>query len=173
MPVKSLGNAFDETREIPIEEDDSTVINPSPNFVSWDQYIAYSPSFMVPAFFFVAWDQRMSFGRDPMRIAERRVEGVQLTLNQLLQIGIFRFDPSAKFDKTTFGLSESGSAFPLLSQGDHPVLGTPCWYFHPCESSVAVDELVNEVIAPNASEEDRLRCWMEMWFLVLGSVVNL
>lgn len=115
----------------------------------------------------------MSFDRDPTRIAELGVEGVQLTLDQLLQVGIFRFDPSAKFDKTTFGLSEPGSAFPLLSQGDHPVLGTLCWYFHPCESSAAVDELVNEVITSHPSEEHKLRCWMKMWVLVLGSVVNL
>jgi ubiquitin-like-conjugating enzyme ATG10 len=98
---------------------------------------------------------------------------VQLTLDQLLKTGVFHFDPSAKFDKTTFGLSEPGSAFPLLSQGDHPVLGTRCWYFHPCESSAAVDELVNEAISPGASEDDRLICWMKMWFLVLGSVITL
>ncbi|KAF8231848.1 hypothetical protein L208DRAFT_1398182, partial [Tricholoma matsutake] len=24
---------------------------------------------------------------------------------------------------------------PLLSQGDHPTLGTPCWYLHPCQSA--------------------------------------
>jgi len=106
-------------------------------------------------------------------IAEFDIEGVQLTLDQLLRTGVFRFDPSAKFDQTTFGLSEPGSAFPLLSQGDHPVLGTRCWYFHPCESSAAVSELVNEVISSDASEDDRLRCWIKMWFLVLGSVVNL
>ena len=98
---------------------------------------------------------------------------MQLTLDQLLQTGIFRFDPSAKFDKTTFGISEPGSAFPLLSQGDHPVLGTRCWHFHPCESSAAVNELLNEATSSDASEDDRLRCWMKMWFLVLGSVVNL
>ena len=174
MPVKSPGNVFDEIREVPVEEGDSTVVNSSPNFISWDQYIVYSPSFMVPAFYFMVWDQRTSLGQDNFAtITEPGVEGVQLTLDQLLKIGIFRFDPSAKFDKTTFGLSEPGSHFPLLSQGDHPVLGTLCWYFHPCESSVAVDELVNEVTAPDASEEDRLRCWMNMWFVVLGSVVNL
>jgi len=106
-------------------------------------------------------------------IAEFDAEGVHFTLDQLLRTGIFRFNPSTNFEKTTFGLSEPGSAFPLLSQGDHPVLGTRCWYFHPCESSAAVDELVNEVINPDASEDDRLRCWMKMWFLVLGSVVNL
>ena len=98
---------------------------------------------------------------------------MQLTLDQLLKTGVLRFDPSAKVEKTTFGLSEPGSAFPLLSQGDHPVLGTRCWYFHPCESSAAVDELVNEAISSGASEDDRLRCWMKMWFLVLGSVVTL
>lgn len=173
MPAKPAGNVFDETRETPVDEDDSATVNPSPGFISWDQYIVYSPSFMVPAFYFIVWDQRMSFGRGPATITELGVEGVRLTLDQLLKTGIFRFDPSAKFDKTTFGLSEPGSAFPLLSQGDHPVLGSLCWYFHPCESSVAVDELVNEVIAPGAPEEDRLRCWMKMWLLVLGSVVNI
>ena len=115
----------------------------------------------------------MSHGCDSATVAEFDVEGVQFTLDQLLQAGIFRFDPSMKFDKTTFGLSEPGSAFPLLSQGDHPVLGTRCWYFHPCESSAAVNELVNEVVDPDVSEDDRLRCWMKMWFLVLGSVVDL
>ena len=173
MPVKSTGDVFDETGEVPTEEDDSTMITPSPGFVSWDQFIVYSPSFMVPAFYFIVWDQRMSLGCGPATIAELDAEGVPLTLDQLLQIGIFRFDSSTDFDKTTFGLSEPGSAFPLLSQGDHPVLGTRCWYFHPCESSAAVSELVDEVISPGASEEDRLRCWMKMWFLVLGSVVNL
>jgi ubiquitin-like-conjugating enzyme ATG10 len=173
MLVKLPGNAFDEIKEIPVEGDDSTAVAPPPNFISWDQYIVYSPSFMVPAFYFLVWDQRTSPGHDPTTITEFGVEGVQLTLDQLLKVGIFRFDPSAKFDKTTFGLSEPGSSFPLLSQGDHPVLGTLCWYFHPCESSVAVDELVNEVITPDCSEEDRLRSWMNMWFLVLGSVVNL
>ena len=145
----------------------------APSFASCDQYIVYSPSFMVPAFYFNVWDQRMSFGCGSASVAETDVEGVQLTLDQLLQTGVFRFDPSTKLDKTTFGLSEPGSAFPLLSQGDHPVLGTRCWYFHPCESSTAVSELVNEVVNPDAPEDDRLGCWMRMWFLVLESVVNL
>lgn len=169
----SIGNAIDDIRETPVEEDDTAVVVSSPNFISCDQYITYSPSFMVPAFYFNVWDQRMSHDYDSATVAEFDVEGVQLTLDQLLQTGIFRFDKSMKFDKTTFGLSDPGSAFPLLSQGDHPVLGTRCWYFHPCESNGAVNELVNEVISPDASEDDRLRCWMKMWFLVLGSVVNL
>ena len=172
--MKPSGCATDDTEEIPVEEGDSAAVTSTPSFITCDQYIVYSPSFMVPAFYFNMWDQRMSLGCDFATMAEFDTEGVQLTLDQLLQAGgIFRFDPSTKFDKTAFGLSEPDSAFPLLSQGDHPVLGTRCWYFHPCESSAAVNELVNEVISPNASEGDRLRCWMKMWFLVLGSVVNL
>ena len=167
------GNTIHDAGEIPVEEDDSAAAIPTPNFLSCGQYIVYSPSFMVPAFYFNVWDQRMSHGRDFATITEFDIEGVQLTLDQLLQTGLFRFDPSAEFDKTTFGLSQPGSAFPLLSQGDHPVLGTRCWYFHPCESSAAVNELINEIISPEASDDDRLRCWMKMWFLVLGSVVNL
>jgi len=171
--VEPKGNTNHDAGEIPVEEDDSAVVVSTPNFISCDQYIVYSPSFMVPAFYFIVWDQRMSRDCDLATIAEFDAEGVQLTLDQLLQTGLFRFDPTTEFDKTTFGLSQPGSAFPLLSQGDHPVLGTRCWYFHPCESSAAVNELVNEVISTDASEDDRLRCWMKMWFLVLGSVVNL
>lgn len=173
ISVKPSGNTTDDTGEISVEEDDSTAVNSTPNFLSCDQYVVYSPSFMVPAFYFNVWDQRMSHDCNSVTVAEFDVEGVQFTLDQLLQTGILRFDLSMKFDKTSFGLSEPDSAFPLLSQGDHPVLGTRCWYFHPCESSAAVNELVNEVVDPDASEDDRLRCWMKMWFLVLGSVVNL
>jgi ubiquitin-like-conjugating enzyme ATG10 len=173
IPARSQGNISDETCAIAAEEDNSTLVNSPPSFISWNQYIVYSPSFMVPAFYFIVWDQRRFSGCGSVIIAKLNVEGVQLTLNQLLQTGIFRFDSFTQFDKTTFGLSEPGSAFPLLSQGDHPVLGTPCWYFHPCESSGAVNELVSEVIASDASEDERLGCWMKMWFLVLGSAVNL
>ena len=173
IPVKPSGNGIEGVGEIPVEEDDSAVATSTPKFISCIQYIAYSPSFMVPAFYFNVWDQRMSHRCYSATVAEFGIEGVQLTLDQLPQTGILRFDRSANFDETTFGLSEPGSAFPLLSQGDHPVVGTRCWYFHPCESSAAVNELLNEAISSDASEDDRLRCWMKMWFLVLGSVVNL
>lgn len=158
---------------MPVEEEDSAMATSAPKFISCDQYIVYSSSFVVPAFYFNVWDQRMCNHCDSATSAEFDVEGVQLTLDQLLQTGLFRFDQPTKFDKTTFGLSEPGSVFPLLSQGDHPVLGNRCWYFHPCESSTAVNELLNEAVSSDASEDDRLRCWMKMWFLVLGSVVNL
>lgn len=66
------------------------------------------------------------------------------------------------------------SVFPLLSQGDHPVLQTMCWYLHPCETQQAIEELLAARKAELAdggtmgSEE-----WLEVWMLVLGSVLNL
>ena len=45
--------------EVAVEEDDSVAINSPANLISWGQYVVYSPSFMVPGFYFIAWDQRM------------------------------------------------------------------------------------------------------------------
>jgi ubiquitin-like-conjugating enzyme ATG10 len=69
--------------------------------------------------------------------------------------------------------------FPLLTQGDHPVLGTPCWYLHPCETSTAISEILAETIGDtwdDSSEENHSQClvkWLEAWFLVVSSVLDL
>lgn len=56
----------------------------------------------------------------------------------------------------------------MLSQGDHPTLGTPCWYLHPCHTAEAVEEIMKEVNC----EGDRLLRWMEAWFTMLGNVID-
>jgi ubiquitin-like-conjugating enzyme ATG10 len=70
---------------------------------------------------------------------------------------------------TTFAVSHPAMNFPLLSQGEHPTLGTPSWYFHPCETANAVQEILR------ASEErvERPLTWMEAWFSVLSTVVDM
>jgi len=70
---------------------------------------------------------------------------------------------------TTFAVSHPGMNFPLLSQGEHPTIGTPCWYFHPCETANAVQEIFQ------ASEErnGRALTWIEAWFSVLSTVVDM
>lgn len=57
------------------------------------------------------------------------------------------------------------SMFPLLSQGEHPTLGMPCWYLHPCETAVAVEEIVAEM-GGGANV-------IEGWLLIVGNVVEL
>ena len=74
---------------------------------------------------------------------------------------------------SSYALSIPTSTFPLLSHGDHPTLGFPCWYFHPCETTAAVDELVREIARDDWNEEVKTVQWLEMWFLVVCSVLNL
>ena len=70
---------------------------------------------------------------------------------------------------TTFALDTPDSAFAMLSQGDHPTLGTPCWYLHPCHTAEVVEEIMREV-EHGASERD-VR-WLEAWFMALGNLVD-
>jgi len=67
---------------------------------------------------------------------------------------------------------ESAAVFPLLSQGDHPTLQVPCWYLHPCETGVAVGELL--AARKQDSAERRTPCeYLETWIAMLGTAVNL
>lgn len=101
-------------------------------------------------------------------ISDFYIDGTPLALSDIVESSIFKYTiPNAEL--TTFALSLS---FPLLSQGDHPTLGTPCWYFHPCESANAVEELMQEVDTMGSTEEQRLLRWLEMWFMVVGTIVN-
>ena len=73
-------------------------------------------------------------------------------------------------EATAFSIGNPGSNFPLLSFGDHPSLGSQCWYLHPCESGPAVEEML---AAWCPHDLDRHVRWLEAWFLVLSSVVDL
>jgi len=74
---------------------------------------------------------------------------------------------------SSYALYIPTSTFPFLSHGDHPTLGFPCWYLHPCETTTAVDELVREIAQDDWTEEVKTVYWLEMWFLVVCSVLNL
>lgn len=76
-------------------------------------------------------------------------------------------------ETTSFAVNLPTSSFPLLSQGDHPTLGSPCWYFHPCETSVSVGEVMKEVARDEWTEDEYLVRWIETWFMVLGTVVDM
>ncbi|CCA67211.1 hypothetical protein PIIN_01044 [Serendipita indica DSM 11827] len=126
------------------------------------QYVVYSPSFQVPAFYFVVSDG----------------DGRVLSIEETVKTTIFRpgVVPEAAVHTTHIDRpgeqAEDASVFPLLSQGDHPVLQTPCLYVHPCETQTAVKELVH---ARQSETGDTMghEQWLEMWFLVLGGVLDL
>lgn len=70
---------------------------------------------------------------------------------------------------TTFAVGTTDSAFAMLSQGDHPTLGIPCWYLHPCHTAEVVEEIMREV---DHMESDRSLRWLEAWFMVLCNLVD-
>lgn len=81
---------------------------------------------------------------------------------------MFRPQALPSTDGNTFALTLPDSALALLSQGDHPTLGTPSWYFHPCQTS----EMVGEIIAEREDEGDDVLQWIETWFMVMGNIVD-
>lgn len=110
------------------------------------------------------------------------VDGSPLSLGRLVQTNLFKLDALAGASvhethieprgSTLPQNQDRGAVFPLLSQGDHPTLQTPCWYFHPCETGVAVGELL-AVGTQHAAEPRTLCHWLEAWMAMLGTVVNL
>ncbi|KAJ3922813.1 hypothetical protein F5877DRAFT_32924 [Lentinula edodes] len=121
------------------------------------QYVVYSATFQVPCFYFAMYHSN----------------GVPLSINELISSTLFRPGIFQDADITTFALTRRDTPFPLISQGDHPTTGRPCWFLHPCETTVAVEELLKEV-ENNIDEEDmRLLMWLKLWFTVLGGVVDL
>lgn len=101
------------------------------------------------------------------------VDGSPLGLADIVNTSLFRPSVFDTAERTTFALSIPDQSFPLLSQGDHPTLGTPSWYFHPCESAHAVDELMTELGEAEWTTEERIIRWIELWFMVVGTAVDL
>lgn len=162
--------AEDDDVDVSDAGDDATAATPAET-LTCKQYIVYSATFQVPAFYFTLHDASGSVclcASCPRRLA--CPGGSPLSLDDLVRTTLFRRFAFEGTENTSFGVSQPGSAFPLLSQGDHPTLGTPCWYFHPCESAAAVTELMAEL---DEIGKHQLLRWLETWFMVLGTVVNM
>ncbi len=98
-------------------------------------------------------------------------DGAPLPLAEITKLPIFRAESLPTQETSPFSLNLPDSAFALLSQGDHPTLGTPCWYLHPCHTSEVVGEIMTEVDSPEWQEEERSVRWLEAWFMVLGNAI--
>ncbi len=80
---------------------------------------------------------------------------------------------------TPYALTQPDASFPLLSQGDHPTLGTPSWFIHPCGTACAIGELIGERKKAEEMPEgmpevsDDWLDWLETWFMMIGGIVDL
>ncbi|KAL6299106.1 hypothetical protein BKA93DRAFT_808335 [Sparassis latifolia] len=128
----------------------------STGVLSTRQYVVHSPTFQVPAFYFTIHDSA----------------GSPLTLADIVTTPLFRRHALPETVSNSFAVSAPESLFPMLSQGDHPTLGTPAWYFHPCYTLESVAEVMMEVQQDEWTTEQRLLRWLETWFMVLGNIVD-
>jgi len=66
--------------------------------------------------------------------------------------------------------------FPFLSHGEHPTLGTPAWFLHPCETESIMKDVLGSAEQQGEGDDEnegwRGR-WLESWLMVVGSVVDL
>ncbi|KAI0049611.1 hypothetical protein FA95DRAFT_1537896 [Auriscalpium vulgare] len=123
------------------------------------QTVVFSPTYQVPAFYFQIHDSK----------------GSPLALREVPKTSLLFGHAIPPCDTTSFGMTPQESTFPVLSQGEHPTLGTPSWYMHPCGMPSAMGGLAAEMTAEDAggSEEDATLRWLEAWFMVLGNLVDL
>lgn len=101
--------------------------------------------------------------------------GAPLSLTSLLASSVFHSrsaTPSYPFTTLSPDSADDDEPHPnpFLSQADHPTLGTPAWFLHPCETEAIVREVLEGTEKPGERWES---AWMETWFMVVGSVVDL
>lgn len=95
-----------------------------------------------------------------------------MTLEEMLEIPLFKPSAFECTETTPYSISLPSAPFPLLSQGDHPTTGLPCWYFHPCNTSSAVEELMTEVEKDICTGGNELIRWLEVWSMIVGTMVD-
>jgi Autophagocytosis associated protein, active-site domain len=111
------------------------------------------------------------------KITLKRVnaDGSPLVLEEIMNTNLWRHCALPETQVTSFALVQPDALFPLLSQGDHPTLGTPSWFIHPCGTANTMGELIGAKNAEGIPEvvSDESLDWLEMWFMVLGNIVEL
>ncbi|KAI0334793.1 hypothetical protein GY45DRAFT_1294449 [Cubamyces sp. BRFM 1775] len=152
-PSGGEANGSEEPEDLIAVDDEATAPLP-PAQLTCRQYVVYSPTFEVPTFYFTLHDP----------------SGSPLPLDAIVESALFRRHALPSPDGNAFALTLPDSSLALLSQGDHPTLGTPSWYFHPCHTSEVVSEILAE--SDDAGITDELLRWMEVWFMVLSNIVD-
>ncbi|EJD01335.1 uncharacterized protein FOMMEDRAFT_169476 [Fomitiporia mediterranea MF3/22] len=151
----NVTNDAEDDFDVVAERDGDTAtasIPPEDSLLEVWQYTVYSATFQVPALYF----------------SMHTTSGSPLSLDGILASSLFRRNVFPNAQKTGFALQTPSNTFPLLSQGEHPTLGTPCWFFHPCETPSALAELVQ---ADGNADVSSARI-LELWLLLVGNVIN-
>ena len=113
---------------------------------------------------------------DKVMLKRGNADGSPLTLEEIMNTSILRCHALPEIQVTPYALIQPDAPFPLLTQGDHPTLGTPGWFIHPCGTTCAMSELIEEKTAEGLTDvgsKEWLLVWLETWFMMLGNMVQL
>ncbi|KAG9317548.1 hypothetical protein JVU11DRAFT_1754 [Chiua virens] len=135
---------------------DPAMALPEPDHLICHQSVVLSPTFQVPTFYFSVYDST----------------GSPVGLSEIVHTSLLRKHALDGMEVTAFSIGDPTSNFPLLSFGDHPSLGTQCWYLHPCETGPAVEEILAARAETRPEDTARDVEWLEAWFVVLSCVVD-
>ncbi|KAJ1311033.1 hypothetical protein OPQ81_009539 [Rhizoctonia solani] len=147
-----------------IEHDDESCAPTATERVYFHESIIWHPTYTVPTYYFQVVD----------------AGGSPVPLTQIVNTARFRrrtlLDLAGEVAEYGIEPAETGNArFPLLSQGDHPITGAPHWYFHPCETSIAVKEILSQTldIPWDPCDPECLLRWLKAWLAVLTTAIDL
>lgn len=76
-----------------------------------------------------------------------------------------RYEPSDALHLAGMSSSASGRRTAVVSMEEHPVLGTPFSFLHPCETSTAMDLLLSEATQQQQTQEKApvyLLAWLSL-----------
>ncbi|CAE7111638.1 unnamed protein product [Rhizoctonia solani] len=163
---KAQDNLFEDGDELTEQDDESCA--PTNEGVTERVYfhesIVWHPTYMVPTYYF----QAVNSGGSPV------------SLDQVINTARFRrrtlLDMAGEVAEHSIHPTETTNAqFPLLSNGDHPITGAPHWYFHPCETSAAIREILSQTLdVPwDSSNNECLLRWFKAWLAVLTTAIDL
>jgi ubiquitin-like-conjugating enzyme ATG10 len=163
-----------------IVEDPALAQSTSSASFTCGQSIIFSPTFQVPVFYFTIHDSRASLQRQKGKVLlsrEVNADGSPLTLEEIMNTSLLRRYALPEIQVTPYALTQPDASFPLLSQGDHPTLGTPSWFIHPCGTACAIGELIGErkkaELEGMPEVSDDWLDWLETWFMMIGGIVDL
>ncbi|KLT40688.1 hypothetical protein CC85DRAFT_287200 [Cutaneotrichosporon oleaginosum] len=137
-----------------LEEDDDAVAPPPPRRLEVEYSVVWSASYRVPMLCFRAWDE--SGTPAPLATVAAHLLRASIPTDTA---------PGSRPD----ALLLPAAPFPLIQAGEHPVTGIAVWSVHPCEVRNAVEEIVRA----EGGEGDRGLRWLEAWFMLSDSVVDL
>ncbi|KAI8084603.1 autophagocytosis associated protein [Halteromyces radiatus] len=124
------------------EDDDPALALPDPSIqtIMLDHHIVYSSTYQVPVLYFDAYFP----------------DGTRLGLDEIYEYIV----PQVYQDDLKISPIQAQGA---ITQADHPLLGRPFWYIHPCDTQTLLQTIMQDVFIEN---------YIKIWLSLVGPLVR-